>query len=89
MLNTILAIKQVKASPKTITSVYFFKDTVSMSLPAHMIVMALITVAIEYKLPNSVLVRSKVCLKSLLNKEIKNVCPKPDEKAIKNPKKSR
>ena len=89
MLNTILAIKQVKASPKTITSVYFFKDTVSMSLPAQMIVMALITVAIEYKLPNSVLVRSKVFLKSLLNKEIKNVCPKPDEKAIRNPKKSR
>mgnify|MGYP003334951610 CR=1 FL=1 len=50
-----------------------------------MIVMALITVAIEYKLPNSVLVRSKVFLKSLLNKEIKNVCPKPDEKAIRNP----
>ena len=79
----------VKPSPKTITSVYFFKDTVSMSLPAHIIVIALITVAIEYKLPNSALVRSKVCLKSLLNKEIKNVCPKPDEKAIRNPKKSR
>ena len=89
MLNITLAIKQVNASPKTITSVYFFKDTVSMSLPAHIIVMALITVAIEYKLPNSELVRSNVCLKSLLNKEIKNVCPKPDENAIKNPKKSR
>ena len=89
MLNIILAIKQLKASPKTITRVYFFNDTVSMSLPAHIMVIALITVAIEYKLPNSVLVRSKVCLKTLLNKEIKNVCPKPDEKAIKNPKKSR
>ena len=52
-------------------------------------VIALKTVAIEYKLPNSVFVKLKVCLKSLLKREIKNVCPKPDEKAIKNPKKSK
>ena len=58
-----------------------------MSLPAQIMVIALKTVAIEYKLPNSVFVKLKVCLKSLLKREIKNVCPKPDEKAIKNPKK--
>ena len=58
-----------------------------MSLPAQIMVIALSTVAIEYKLPNSVLVRSKVCLKSLLKRDIKNVCQKHDEKAIKNKKK--
>ena len=84
-----LAIKQARAKPITITSVYFFKDIVSISLPAHIIVIALITVAIEYRLPNSVLVRLKACLKSLLNKEIKNVCPGPEQRAIKNPNKSK
>ncbi len=53
--------------------VYFLKDTVSISLPAQIIVIALSTVAMEYKLPNSVLVSSKVSLKSWLNNEIKNV----------------
>ncbi len=79
----------MSAKPKTITIVYLFKDTVSMSLPAQIIVTALRTVAIEYKLPNSVLDKLNVCLKSLLKREIKNVCPNPDEKAIKKPKNSR
>ena len=69
--------------------VYFLKDTVSISLPAQIIVIALNTVAMEYKLPNSVLVSSKVSLKSWLNNEIKNVWPNPDAKAIKNPKNKR
>ena len=69
--------------------VYFLKDTVSISLPAQIIVIALSTVAMEYKLPNSVLVSSKVSLKSWLNNEIKNVWPNPDAKAIKNPKNKR
>ena len=42
-----LAIKHVKAIPKTITRVYFFKLTVSINLPVQIIVMALRTVAIE------------------------------------------
>ena len=69
--------------------VYFLKDTVSISLPAQIIVIALSTVAMEYKLPNSVLVSSKVSLKSWLNNEIKNVWPNPDAKDIKNPKNKR
>ena len=69
--------------------VYFLKDTVSISLPAQIIVIALNTVAMEYKLPNSVLVSSKVSLKSWLNNEIKNVWPNPEAKAIKNPKNKR
>ena len=69
--------------------VYFLKDTVSINLPAQIIVIALSTVATEYKLPNWVLVSSKVFLKSWLNNEIKNVWPNPDAKAIKNPKNKR
>ena len=69
--------------------VYFLKDTVSISVPAQIIVIALNTVAMEYKLPNSVLVSSKVSLKSWLNNEIKNVWPNPEAKAIKNPKNKR
>ena len=69
--------------------VYFLKDTVSINLPAQIIVIALSTVAMEYKLPNSVLVSLNVSLKSWLNNEIKNVWPNPDAKAIKNPKNKR
>ena len=58
-----------------------------MSLPAQIMVIALKTVAIEYKLPNSVFVKLKVCLKSLLKREIKNVCPKPMKRQSKTQKK--
>ena len=88
-LKTKLAIKQVIAKPITMVSVYFLRETVSINLPAQIIVIALKTVAIEYKLPNCVFVRSKVPLKSWLKREIKKVCPKPEENAIKKPKNKR
>ena len=46
-LKTILAKKHVIERPNTIAKVYFFSETVSMSLPAHIIVNALKIVAIE------------------------------------------
>ena len=42
-----LAKKHVIERPNTMTKVYFLRETVSMSLPAHMIVNALKIVAIE------------------------------------------
>ena len=65
--------------------VYFLRETVSISLPAHIIVNALKIVAIEYRLPNWVLLKLNVSLKSSLKREIKNVCPNPDAKAIRKP----
>ena len=68
-----LAKKQVMESPITMANVYFFKEIVSMSLPAQIIVTALKMVAIEYRLPNCVLVKLNVSLKSSLKRDIKNV----------------
>ena len=65
--------------------VYFLRETVSISLPAHIIVNALKIVAIEYRLPNWVLLKLNVSLKSSLKREIKNVCPNPDANAIRKP----
>ena len=84
-MKTILAKKQVMESPITMVNVYFFKEIVSISLPAQMIVIALKIVAIEYKLPNWVLVNLNVSLKSSLKRDIKNVWPNPEAKAIKKP----
>ena len=84
-LNTTPAKKHVIERPKTIVNVYFLRETVSISLPAHIIVNALKIVAIEYRLPNCVLLRLNVSLKSSLKREIKNVCPNPDANAIKKP----
>ena len=84
-MKTMLAKKQVMESPITMANVYFFKEIVSISLPAQIIVIALKMVAIEYRLPNWVLVKLNVSLKSSLKREIKNVCPNPDANAIKKP----
>ena len=65
--------------------VYFLRETVSISLPAHIIVNALKIVAIEYRLPNWVLLKLNVSLKSSLKRDIKNVWPNPDANAIKKP----
>ena len=80
-----LAKKHVIERPNTMAKVYFLRETVSMSLPAHIIVNALKIVAKEYRLPNCVLLKLKTSLKSSLNREIKNVCPNPDANAIKKP----
>ena len=80
-----LAKKQVMESPITMANVYFFKEIVSMSLPAQIIVIALKMVAIEYILPNWVLVKLNVSLKSSLKRDIKNVWPNPEANAIKKP----